>query len=358
MCNALKLIVYHNAERAGLVENITSLQWKPAFCNAGEFKLVCAATAENRALLVPDALLYNPDTPGQAALVLAVEADGNACKLTVRGKFSLCRLTARVARGTYVVTEAASALLRICRENLRGLAVEIPQGVGFTAPCSETIAWQDCCTAAVQLAKAGGFGVRMRFDPASATETLELTQGKNRSAPGTELYNGYFSTRMQNLTGAVYTEDTSSYANVILCGGEPPAEGDSFTRYFCEVGDLTATGNARRELWVDGSSVTHRHTVQGTDGTTAEAVYSEAEYQTVLQNYARAALTAHMSTRELKCTAADTTMRYGEDYNLGDRVPLRIEELGLDATAQVSAVCLIYENGVRTRNPVLDNFIF
>ena len=206
--------------------------------------------------------------------------------------------------------------------------------------------------------QAGGFGGRVRFDPATAAQTLELLQGKDRSVPGTALYNGYFSTRMQNLSGAVYTQDASDYANVVLCGGEEPGENDSFTRYFCELGDMTASGNARRELWVDGSSVRHKYTAQNADGTTSDAEYSEAEYQAAVQNYARAALKNHMSTRQLKCTAANTNLIYGTDYELGDLVPVRVEELGLNAVARVASIRLIYESTGGSLQPVLDHFTF
>ena len=258
MYDILRLYVYHDGVRVGMAESADSLQWMPAFDDLGEFKLVCAATETNRALLVPDAVLYNPDTPGLAAVVLAVEADGDNQRMTVRGKFSLCLFKRRTARGSRTITDGAAGLLEVCRTNLRGLGVAVPPAAGFTAPCEETVAWADCASAAVQLMQAGGFGVRVRFDPATAAQTLELLQGKDRSVPGTALYNGYFSTRMQNLSGAVYTQDASDYANVVLCGGEEPGEKDSFTRYFCELGDMTASGNARRELWVDGSSVRHK----------------------------------------------------------------------------------------------------
>lgn len=358
MYDILRLYVYHGSRRVGVVESASSLQWQPAFDDRGEFKLVCAATAGNRALLVEDALLYNPDTPGMAAVVMAVETDGTAGKMTVRGYFTLCLLARRVACGSRTVTDAPTALLELCRTNLRGLEVTVPETADFAAACEEVVAWTDCCTAAVQLAQAGGFGVRMQFDTDTAAHTLALIQGKDRSVPGTALYNGYFSTRMQNLSDAVYTQDTSDYANVILCGGEEPGSSDTFTRYFCEVGDLSAVGKARRELWVDGSSVRHKYTVQNPDGTTAEAVYTEEEYHTALQNYARAALTAHLSARQLKCTAANTTMQYGVDYDLGDTVRVRVEELGLDVTARVASIRLIYETTGCTLRPVLDHFTF
>ena len=358
MYETLRLYVYHGTTRVGLVQSAISLQWMPKFAEVGECKLVCPADSTNRALLVRGATLYNPDTPGLAAVVLAVEADCDAHKLTVRGRFSLCRFAQRVAKGSRLVTDAAAGLLELCRTNLRGLAVTVPDAADFAAPCSETIAWTDCAAAAVQLATAGGFGVRVAFAPTTAAETLQLVQGKDRSVPGTALYNGYFSTRMQNLSAPVYTLDAGDYANVILCGGEEPKDGDTFTRYFCEVGDLSAAGNDRHELWVDGSSLSHKYTVQNADGTTADAVYTETEYQTVVQNYARAALKAHLCTRTLKCTAANTQMVFGRDYDLGDTVPVLVEELGLRATARVASIRLVYESAGCTLQPVLDTFTF
>ena len=231
----------------------------------------------------------------------------------------------------------------------------MPDAAGFAAPCEAVdLEWVTCLDAMTQLAEAGGFGLRCAFDPATGGETLELLQGKDRSVPGSDLYMGYFSTRMQNLSSPVYTEDASDYANVVLCGGEDPGENDSFTRYFCEIGDTAAAGNARHELWVDGSSVKHKYT----DSAGNEQTYTEAEYQTAVQNYARAALVKHLGTRQLKCSAADSQMIYGQDYDLGDRVPVRVEEIGLEATARVSSIKIIYESTGRSLCPVFDSFTF
>lgn len=98
--------------------------------------------------------------------------------------------------------------------------------------------------------------------------------------------------------------------------------------------------------------------MQNADGTTSDAEYSEAEYQAAVQNYARAALKNHMSTRQLKCTAANTNLIYGTDYELGDLVPVRVEELGLNAVARVASIRLIYESTGGSLRPVLDHFTF
>ena len=71
---------------------------------------------------------------------------------------------------------------------------------------------QDCCSAITQLAQAGGFGVRVRFDPLTGAERLELLQGKDRSVQGGEWYRGYFGTRLRNLSAVSLAQDASDYA--------------------------------------------------------------------------------------------------------------------------------------------------
>ncbi len=353
--NVAKLYLYSGTQPVGLVESISSLQWMPAWDDVGEFKLICAASAKNRRNLIQWVTLYNPDTPDLSALVVAVNTEPGKNTMTVRGRFSLCRFAQRVAKGSRTITDAAAGLLELCRTNLRGLPVTVPETAGFTAPCQETVEWADCCSAIVQLAKAGGFGARVRFDKDTAAQSLELLQGVDRSRQGSEAYRGFFSTQMKNLSSPSLEDDGSDYANVVLCGGEKPTGQDAWQQLVLEVGDTAAAGADRHELWVDGSSVTHKHTVQLADGSTQEETYTEEEYKAALTNYATAALLDHMGGRTLKATASDGLLVYGTDYALGDIVPLRIPEMDLVATARVSSVKLIYEKTGRTVEPVFDN---
>lgn len=349
-----KLYIYKDTQSVGLVESISSLQWMPAWADVGEFKLICAASAKNCRNLTKWTTLYNPDTPDLSAIVVAVTTEPGKNTMTVRGKFSLLRFKQRVAKGTRAITDAAAGLLELCRTNLRGLPVTVPEAAGFTAPCQETVEWLDCCNSIVQLAKAGGFGVRVRFDRDTGTESLELLHGVDRSRQGSEAYRGFFSTQMKNLSSPSLEDDGSDFANVVLCSGEKPTEQDPWQQLIVEVGDTKATGADRHELWVDGSGVTHKHTVQLADGSTQEAIYTEEEYKAALTNYATAALLNHLGGRTLKATASDSPLHYGTDYALGDIVPLRIPEMDLAATARVSSVKLIYEKTGRTAEPVFD----
>ena len=111
-------------------------------------------------------------------------------------------------------------------------------------------------------------------------------------------------------------------------------------------------------LYAQWSLDTYTITYKNADGSTTEKTYTETEYQTAVQNYARAALANHLGTRQLKCTAADSQMIYGQDYALGDIVPVRVEEIGLEATARVASIKIIYESTGRSLCPVFDNFTF
>jgi len=253
--DAVKVYVYHGAQRVGLVGNVISLQWMPEWEDVGEVKMVCSLTTKNRQLLQKWETLYNPDTPDLAAIIVYVNADTSKSTITVLGQFSLRRFKQRVAKGSRIITDAAAGLLELCRTNLRGLPVTVPESASFTAPCQETVEWIDCCAAIVQLAKAGGFGVRVRFDELTGVEQLELLQGKDRSVQGSEWYRGGFDTKLRNLTNVSQTLDASDYANVAICGGEAPTENDTWQQLWIEVGDTAAQGADRHELWVDGSSV-------------------------------------------------------------------------------------------------------
>ena len=354
----VKVYVYHDGQRVGMVRGVNSLQWMPEWADVGEIKMVCALTAQNQQLLQQWETLYNPDTPNLAAIIISVNSNTTKSTITVRGQFSLRRFKQRVAKGSRTITDAAAGLLELCRTNLRGLPVAVPESVDFTAPCQETVEWIDCCEAIVQLAKAGGFGVRVRFDKLTGSEQLELLHGKDRSVQGSEWYRGCFDTQLRNLTDVSQSLDVSDYANVAICGGEAPTESDTWKQLWIEVGDTGAQGASRHELWVDGSSVTHRHTIQKPDGSTEGATYTESEYKTALTNYAAAALLNHYVDQSLKATAADLVIHYGEDYDLGDRLPVKVPELGLEVSAQVVSMKLTYEATGRKITPVFDNIEF
>ena len=88
----MTLYVYDKAlQRAGIVEDIRSLQWLEEYQDAGEAKLVCSATEKNRALLADGNRLYCTEQ-AESAIVRQAELtdDGKDAELTVRAVAGRC----------------------------------------------------------------------------------------------------------------------------------------------------------------------------------------------------------------------------------------------------------------------------
>ena len=104
----MNLYVYDkNLQRAGIIEDIRSLQWLEEFQDAGEVKLVCSATEKNRTLLADGNRLYCTEHK-ESAIVRQAETtdDGKDAELTVRAVFSAARWGDRVVMATEHIEEA------------------------------------------------------------------------------------------------------------------------------------------------------------------------------------------------------------------------------------------------------------
>ena len=136
------LYVYSGAERLGVLQNEKSIQWVENYRNSGEAKIMCAATAENVAMLSLGNRIYNPDTRTIADIVATdvVEWSGEA-ELTVRAQTSAAELNRRVIMATEVISNVESGMRRIYTNNRRGLPIEMGAEKGFTETISKEITW-------------------------------------------------------------------------------------------------------------------------------------------------------------------------------------------------------------------------
>ena len=357
MSNCL-LYSYQNRRRMGLIEGIDTLQWMPEWRSCGEFKLVCSCTPKNRSLLADWTVLYNPDTPNIAAVVIYTDKTVNKDGKTVieaRGEFTSRRWKGRAVIGNVEVTDAVSGILSIATANKRTLEVTVGTSEE-TSPIDYTASWGNCYEAFRDIAEAGNIGFQNTFDPITAGETLDILTGVDRSDQHSNDYVGYFGTPPQNVASASSIFDYSDYGNVGVCNGEAPAEGDSFTQQIVYVGNTSAVGNNRHEVYIDGSGVSHTYQENNGQGGTVSKTYTEAEYIEVLTNYATAALLKHMNPLTIKLEARNTVPVYGTDYEMGDIMPIIVKEIGLRAKAQVTAVKLIYESSGKSMELTLSNF--
>jgi hypothetical protein len=68
------------------------------------------------------------------------------------------------------------------------------------------------------------------------------------------------------------------------------------------------------------------------------------------------ALTEHLRTFEIQCEINQNNMRFGRDYFLGDRLPIRLDDYGIGAAARVMSVQHVYETEGNRTLITLDDF--
>lgn len=351
--------IYDGADRVGLLERWTSVQWLEQYADAGEAKITALATPENAALLAEGRRIYNPDT-GTAARILrqTIEDDGAAPTLTLRCAMGAAALDGRVVMGTEIVAEAEAGMLALAAHNLRGLSLAVAPAAGFALPLDTQVSWGSVLEGEKTLAAASGLGFGCTFDPAAGAETFRVLRGTDRTAG--DAYNGYLGDDIANLSDLKLDRGTDNYRNVaVVCG-----QGEGAARRVVVVG--SGEGDARRELYVDARDLSAEYQTAaetgeiGPDGSPVygytAAAYTDEEYAALLAARGLEKLAEHGTTLTLSAQAADgSPLTYGKDYRLGDILPVKLTRYGVLAAARVTGVKLIYEAGGRQVLPVLQN---
>lgn len=350
------LYVYYGGVRIGLVEDIYSLQWLSLYQDAGEAKLVCAASPKNRELLQDGNRLYCTDH-AESAIIREVEItdDGKDAKMTVRAVFSLERWADRVVMATEAIGNAEAGILRIAETHRRGLPGTTAAAKGLPAVSNTQVTWGSVLDAAKNIAKTAGYGLKETFDPVTAVDTLEVYAGTDRSAGAA--YNGYFGDDIGNLSNYKLVVGSAGWKNRAIVGGA--GEGAARKIVLVTIGDPTA--EELREMWVDAKDISTKYQIATPDGnggyTYTDGVYTDAEYTAMLDARGREKLKENLQRVEVGATLSQSIMQYGKDYFLGDIVPIKITKYGLRMTARIASVRTIYEQGKKRVEAVLSDFM-
>lgn len=143
-----------------------------------------------------------------------------------------------------------------------------------------------------------------------------------------------FAAKFNNLKNSKYLESSAKYKNVAFVSGEKYQD-DDINKYHQTAIFGDATGLDRRELFIDGSSITH----QLDDGT----IYGTATYQKMLEQHGEAELNkkdnAYERLYEGEADNAERQYQFMRDYNIGDTVEI-ITKYGMSSTARVSEMVL------------------
>lgn len=347
----MSFYIYNAArERIGLLQHDDAIQWLENYQTPGEVKIDVQATPDNLAMLVDGNRVYNTDTDTVARIchVDIVQTEGEEI-ITVRADITSELLSDRVLMATENVTDVEPAMYAIYQKNRRELPIEVGEPEGYTERVDMEITWNSVLEGEAKLAEVSGLGFKVVFDPESAVETFKVYRGIDRSKEENAGYVGYFGTDVENIQNVSVTSGTTDYKNVAVVAGA--GEGADREVRIVSLGNVS--GENRRELYVDARDLQREYQVATPTGQYDEngnpiynydtRTYTDAEYNAMLDARGMEKLAEHLKTFSITCDIVQNNILYGVDYFLGDRMPVKLPEYGIYASARISSVTMIYE---------------
>lgn len=148
-----------------------------------------------------------------------------------------------------------------------------------------------------------------------------------------------FSSDFDNLVSSDYSIDTTQEKNVALIGGE----GEGTSRFYSLLAG-SEIGLARREVWVDASSISKTYK----DDSETEQTYTDAEYKAFLDEKGKQELSAMNVVDDFNGVLDVTNGNwiYNRDFFLGDIVTVQSNRIGVYMDVRILQVTEVQdENG-------------
>ena len=340
----------HAGVWVGIIENPTSAIWARRYQKPNDFELHLPVSAEILALLADDFYITRDDAP-EAMIVEHIEIktsaeEGNYILVSGRGGESIIERRI-VLEQTSVSGRVDAAAYRLIRENAvapadpaRALPLTMYAPDVSTATARAQYTGTNLLEAVGGICKAHGLGFRAVADATDEGVVLriELLRGLDRSEGQEENSPVIFSAEYENLLSSAYVMDTTNHKNVAIVAGE----GEGKARKRATYG--SASGMARREIFVDAR-----------DLSTNEGEISEDDYTAQLVARGAEKLAEH-SLSESFDGEMDTgnTFILDEDYTLGDIVTVE-NEYGIRKNVRISAITEVWDAQGYSAIPIFEN---
>lgn len=327
-----------NMDFQGIIENQRSLLWNRQYNETGNFELHCPVTPYNISLLQMGNLVWKKGAVDAGIIESRrIEEDADTNEITVSGRFLSAYMDRRLIRPTYNFSGYAEVAMRTILTNAAAIPhVQLGTLHGYTDGIEFQATYKKLLATQQRVAKQVQFGFRFRPDFTSKTITFEIYKGLDKSMGQSDRARVIFSEDFRNLNKATYEENDQVYSNVCYVGGK----GEGTERIYVSVGDTTATGLSRREIFVNGSDISD-------EGLTS------AQYQEKLKQRGRDKLAECARYNSVECDAIPYgNFKYLVDYDLGDIVTIKKNSWGIGENLRLTGVTEVYENGTQTIQPV------
>ena len=307
-----------------------NLQWTREYYTVGQFSVQIAAAAYKPEM----AYLYTPDRP-ETGIIQTVELTE-----TVKGRFVQLSgffleaiLNDKVVYPTYY---AAGTIPAAVVDMLLQYKDYIPLLTVAAAPAvqADAATWQETggqlASVAYTKLQTVQCSLRCRYDYQANTITAEVWQGLDRTQEQTANPFVTFSDGFGNLTQVDASLDRSNYKNYAVVVGQDQAENRKVA-----YADLSG-GGYKRVVYVDARSELWDQEKQ-----------TETEYLAGLEQKGLDTLLGYTVIRNVDIQAAGGFI-YLKDWDLGDRVDVIVEDIGLAMQARIVTVREVFKKNDHT----------
>lgn len=331
-------------ENIGGINQFDSLMWPDKFNGYGSFELWAPITEENSVYLKKGNVLWcGGDNAAMIEIVKSSVNSQGTKTYNVKGRTLEMLLTTRVVWGTYnakdkhVSTIMYDIVNQTCvspsnsKRKIPFLECAEDEQFGSVATFQKT--GGEVYSVLTTLAGSFDLGFNVLFRPKEKKLIFKVVEGVDRTIEQDVNDPVEFSTDLEDLLSSSYYSNDQDKKSVAFVQGE----GEGVNRKSVVAGDDTTAGFARRELYVDARDL------QSTsmDASGVEVVLSDDEYNSVLLQRGDDKLSEHKVTETFEAQIrvfGDVQYEFGVDYNKGDKVTIRDNQLNVVISARITEV--------------------
>ena len=313
--------------RVGWVDVWVSLYWDSPYYSEGSFTLEVRPTAENLQLLQEGRWLVRSDENPRIPMRICSRANQNEdANLVVSGYPATWLLTKRVSATTIKGQNAEQAMRSLVAAAKPWPRLELGTEYGFDTVFAKQTSGGTVFDYCQTIGQACDLGFRVILDGKGAEKKLLFECFRPTFDP-----NNRFAPQWGNLLNAGWSFADTDYANVALVQGA--GEGDA--RATVWVGNVDATGSARREMYIDARDIQP-------DEDNKETTTSQT-YLQKLADRGGEKLLAQLRTGSIEFDVDDDTLQ------VGDVLSASLPQLGYTAMVRVADIITQSEDSGTTR---------
>lgn len=332
-----------NFNRLGSIDIYSRAQLDRYFYEHSVLNIVLGADEEKRKLLITDDIrIIVPEDDLQRGYIVELPKyqDEKSATIEIVGYSLSYMLSWRIIKGQQRFTGTIEDVLRsFVNSNAISTTQEriIPNlvlgpTVGITTTADEAYSNEQLDETLWEMCKKYEVSYEILMNHELKKYEFVLVKGTDRSAQQIVVDPIIFSKTFKNVLTQSFTDDRRNYKNTAYVAGE----GEGEERTVVEVG--TATGFDRREVFVDARDLQSEYTDESDNTITI----SPAEYKKILEERGQNKLSEHERIKSFESEPDTKTYRFGVDYQLGDIITNRNDDINIISHQRVIAAHFDY----------------